>query len=890
MNKKFIQIISTILAAIMLMTSFGVTVSAEEAVTLEGNTGEDIVLTQEDVEQAPEYLSYQNGSGYPKMSVGKAPDGMEKVAENDKYILYVNKSNCFFCVEEKATGYRLYSNPPEDIKINQSGQTTNNLKSQLVVGTAVPSAKSTKNRPSFTFAVKPGTFTVEEIENGVKFVYTSSEEIGIMHFFYAPLDEKGKRITAEEVEIPMEEVANYDYACIRSEEIKETVVDFSVPLYVTIDNNGLVARVPTAEIEESGTLEKMIEATNAANINKDVKYAQNVQKVKDKQDEMNEKAWAKGETPMQLPTPTPPIYSEPPTKEDLNLVYNIQLLPFMGTVIGDGDGYMVVPDGSGSVIGFTNESKISTTYHARLAGGDATKSQDEVINVHESLLLPVVGIKGYDYGFIAIAEEGIGNAWADAAYCGQTADCNRTYFQFDLRYTDVFMIGDTGNGWGTQDVAVYQSGDIDLDALSVRYMFVGAEENDYVGMARTYREYLIALDGFREEVPEEAPFFLSLQGAVRVKRSVLGIPVIITETYTTNKQALDIIDELNTNNIGSLYLILNGWSDSEIRGKVQTGFDPISKIGGKKGLKAISEAIAKYNDKVFLNIDNVYYRKGGNGFSLEWDSARNINAVSADIFYYRRNVFLKDASRGIEKLVSPTKIAETLNKTTTAIMKFDQSMGISLSKATTTLYNDFGNAKNPGNARDDMRTYIDTALRDLSSKISILGSGTLGSYLGQVTATINTPMTNTGFMIALESIPFYQIVLHGYVPYATKPLNQYGNHTEMFLKAIETGSYLYYALMGGNPSIIKDTEHDELYSPDYSYWLPILLEEQKQIAELHALVGTATISAHENLEDGAVTTYDNGVKVVVNYSKKDTLTYSGKSVEPMSYVIIEGGK
>jgi len=96
--------------------------------------------------------------------------------------------------------------------------------------------------------------------------------------------------------------------------------------------------------------------------------------------------------------------------------------------------------------------------------------------------------------------------------------------------------------------------------------------------------------------------------------------------------------------------------------------------------------------------------------------------------------------------------------------------------------------------------------------------------------------------------------------------------------------------MGGNPSIIKDTEHDELYSPDYSYWLPILLEEQKQIAELHALVGTATISAHENLEDGAVTTYDNGVKVVVNYSKKDTLTYSGKSVEPMSYVIIEGGK
>lgn len=59
---------------------------------------------------------------------------------------------------------------------------------------------------------------------------------------------------------------------------------------------------------------------------------------------------------------------------------------------------------------------------------------------------------------------------------------------------------------------------------------------------------------------------------------------------------------------------------------------------------------------------------------------------------------------------------------------------------------------------------------------------------------VQAPMSDSGFHITDESVPFYQIVLHGYVDYAGMPYNlaQEVELREYVLQCLEYGSNVYF--------------------------------------------------------------------------------------------------
>jgi hypothetical protein len=141
-------------------------------------------------------------------------------------------------------------------------------------------------------------------------------------------------------------------------------------------------------------------------------------------------------------------------------------------------------------------------------------------------------------------------------------------------------------------------------------------------------------------------------------------------------------------------------------------------------------------------------------------------------------------------------------------------------------------------------------------------------------------------LIEKQSVPFLQMVLHGYVSYCGTSLNLSDDLDTEFLKAIEYGSGICYCLNNAEPELLKNTNYSELYSTQYSHW------EKDAVAHYalanEALAGTvgAVITNHLSTQkDLYVTYYDNGTVIAVNYGKTP-VSFQGITVEARNFAVV----
>ena len=67
----------------------------------------------------------------------------------------------------------------------------------------------------------------------------------------------------------------------------------------------------------------------------------------------------------------------------------------------------------------------------------------------------------------------------------------------------------------------------------------------------------------------------------------------------------------------------------------------------------------------------------------------------------------------------------------------------------------------------------------------------------------------------------------------------------------------------------------------------MIIDYDKQLREVNAATAGASILKHEKLDNGVtVVTYDNGVKIYVNYTGESE-TADGVSVDSMSYKVVK---
>lgn len=564
-------------------------------------------------------------------------------------------------------------------------------------------------------------------------------------------------------------------------------------------------------------------------------------------------------------------------------VHMVTLLRFFGAGGADEEGALFVPDGSGALIHFNNGKTKYPSYQQYVFGRDLTMERTNWSR-DQTIRLPVFGVMKKDAAFIGIIEEGASAAVMNADVSGRLNNYNYVYPSFVVINQDEVTLSASDQN---RSLPRFQEKPMQADFV-VRYAFLRGEEASYRGMAHYYRNYLVDRGMLRktealESGNENAPFYLQLIGSIPKQKHVLGIPYRALEPLTTTDEARAILEQLKERGIDHIRLKYSGWFNGGLDHKVPTTISVDRAIGGVKGLKQLMEYAAEENIAIFPDIALLSVGSGS-GFRESKDAARKLTNAPAAVYPIDLALNRRDRERTPSYVLSPRLVERYA-----ALMK-DQLQQLAISSVSLRDLADQLNSdyrKHHLVDRTESEQISRQALDSLyEAGLTMMADGGNVYALSYLTDITNAPLSSSRFKIEDESVPFYQMVVRGYVDYTGAPYNlsTYTNPQQYILQCLEYGSHVSFTWIAKQNDKVKDTEYDYLYAVHYDGWLELAEHMYEEVNSVLKLVQHAGIIHHEKRAEGVYeTVYENGVSVIVNYNRSP-VTINGITIAPESFV------
>lgn len=565
-------------------------------------------------------------------------------------------------------------------------------------------------------------------------------------------------------------------------------------------------------------------------------------------------------------------------------LYRIQLLRYMGAAHNTEEGYMVVPNGSGSLIYFNNGKTSGDNYTQYIYDIDPMVSTYTTLENVSSAKLPVFGICRTDRSMLVTVEDGATTALITASVSGSYNDYNYAYPTFVLRNIDnLRMFGNS-----TTDVYVMEPGLYDIN-LQVSYAFPGSDYQGYAGLANYYRERLIAEGVLTpDKTGGDIPFYYDVITGVKETAHFLGTQYLHTFSMTSFSQAKEIAETLSQDGIANQVVNLQGWFNGGYYHDAPHNIKVPLKLGGKSGLEKLEDAISALGGRLYVDVAFQQVTFADDGFNYNAESSRYYGSGYVAAFGQVNPTNLRNTS-GLDyyetryDLLSPKFLPRYVSKFVKKIKKYDVG-GISL--------RDLGNVL----TSDKKRTEIinrEEALDIVQGQLALLeGTGKrlmtneANAYsFAYSTDIINVPITDNSFAIVDASIPFYEMVIHGCISYSTELLNYEDaeDMTGIVLQMIEAGASPHYVFTWKDSSEMKDTGLNRYYATTFNVWKGEAVEIYNRVNDALKHVSGAMIINHEILDGGVrKVTYDNGVIIYINYGS-ETQRVDGMEIPAMSY-------
>ena len=160
--------------------------------------------------------------------------------------------------------------------------------------------------------------------------------------------------------------------------------------------------------------------------------------------------------------------------------------------------------------------------------------------------------------------------------------------------------------------------------------------------------------------------------------------------------------------------------------------------------------------------------------------------------------------------------------------------------------------------------------------------------LNYVDFVTNMDLHGNAYAIIDETVPFYQIALHGYKNYAGSPINLGYEKDQIILESAETAAGLYYTFMEASAMKLQETYYTEYYSSHFDSWKDQFQDSYERYNKEIGVVVNSLIVDHEYVSDQvAKTTFDNGYVVYVNFGYKSYRTPSGKNIPERDYRVLK---
>jgi len=151
------------------------------------------------------------------------------------------------------------------------------------------------------------------------------------------------------------------------------------------------------------------------------------------------------------------------------------------------------------------------------------------------------------------------------------------------------------------------------------------------------------------------------------------------------------------------------------------------------------------------------------------------------------------------------------------------------------------------------------------------------------------PISDQGFTITDAAVPFYQIALHGLIPFAGRPVNLAEDFSYHLLKSVESGSSLFFSFMYVPAADVEVSNYRRYFANEFGRWADIANDFYQRHFNDFGHLYNQLIVDHQILQRGVtVTVYEDGTRVYVNTSMTDFVTAGGVEVPASRYVVRRG--
>lgn len=546
-------------------------------------------------------------------------------------------------------------------------------------------------------------------------------------------------------------------------------------------------------------------------------------------------------------------------ERNVNVITRVALLPFLGSANDWEDGYILYPNGCGELYRFKEEkyrtNALSTftlpvySPHITQAAGFPLGVETDM-NVDSSAFvanLPAFGLKKGNAAMAAVIEAGDEDSDIVVNPGGVSLPVNNAYVNLVYR-----------NNYGTRGQQINVGGSTELSYVSlltdreirsgdrkVRYVFLTEKDADYSGMARAVRKSYQER-GILTRLEDAPDVCLDVFCTVE-QQQVLTKEML---TFTTFAQARQMVEWFLEQGY-DLTVNVKGWGSKGILGyPVYT--PAAASSGGEKELAELTEFCAEHQVGLKLQVNPVKLKEGNDGFLPLTNAARDGNDYIYSIAVGKKTYYLQNHAFATEQL-----------KKLRAYQQRTGASGLTFEDLGSYLFDDFAGGTL---MRSD---YVDLWQNALTEEDALIGGN--GCMLGTVSLLREIPEQSSLISLGDESVPFYQMVVHGSVAYTGQPVNLFYDDVGQLLKMVEYGYTPCFELTGEGVSRLSSTDYQMLFSARFDTWKDEIADYAADFIEWSEQIGTRSFTEHRQLSANVYESVFEDVRVLVNYGSEEEM-------------------
>jgi len=889
---------------------------------------------------------------------------MTMVLQNNRYALFVQEYTAEVCVVDRITGQMLFTNPYDVADTSSSVGIKRELLSQIKLS-YYGNNSSSGNLNSFLHAAEEAQINIKLIRGGVRVEYTIGEAVKkrIVPYQIEQSSFETKILKPFFEKTTKSDLSYEEYAALRDSDVKEdndkaidaesfdygrfisfySLLDLSDPDLTAREQTSILSKYPvTADmaiyiLDESSTTAQLTNLEDYIRNNTEYSLEDLLNDHELVGYEMEDASpaifkmaleYTLEEDGLQVRLPARGISFDAATYT----LDTIQVLPYLGagrTAKKDTDvrhdvGYNFVPDGSGAIIAFDQNTRY-TQVSGTMYGGDfgfynsisATTASyqtwrvpvygtvmttqqrvsknlvdadgNPVLDENGNQMIETVPGKTLKHGYVAFITEGDSLARIDAVTGGTSHPYHSIGLTLFARQTDSYPLdGITVSGGAAVYTKSINRRYVGNYTVKVRLLY--SNNATYVGMAKLFRQYLLD-EGVLEKLPDQGTditLYSDYIGAIDTTKKILGVPVDATADITTFENAKIIFDELKEAGIAKQAIRYLGWVNGGMTSAAPTKIKVVKELGGEEKLKELVSHVQAEGGKVYLDLNFSYVNRLSmfDGFDEEEDTVKTIDGKIA--YYQTYNPIIQAFNTRVAYLISIGSAESIYEKVAERYLSLFGDGEKTLSAGS------LGHALNsnqdedfPMN-RENSKEYTIQALEKITADYQsvLLEKGNYYTWK-YADVVLDIPLDSSNRNTTTAEVPFLGILLHGYLNYAGEPINLAGDYEYTLLKTIENGANPYFVIAYDNVPELKVNGYSEYYAVQYSVWKETIIEEYKKLNKVLGPLQNVEIISHEIVADRVVKVgYQNGMLIYLNYNNF-AVNVDGRAIRAMDFVMLK---